>query len=260
MLSALIGPVYAAKKPVKDDRVIYTVRYWDRAMAPDQKKEWHFFAENESEISDKSKKIIVQLNSRVEEVKTLMNTVRHIEDMYLPIDDICSEINNLLTSHPSKKVIWLVLDGLDGLLGHNVVGFLKYTLDDEKKAISKDLMTCSGITEDLREDGSVGDWRGKILDWGEYESYAGFKSKISTLSQEKQEECYNNLIWLNMYNLLGCKIDFEKSFESFYQPKFSKDNLETKITVLSGPSNKNKDKKSYKIKKTFHRDSTIEVK
>jgi hypothetical protein len=113
---------------------------------------------------------------------------------------------------------------------------------------------------DPKKSGKPLPYRGRILNWGAYGSYSNFKTAI----EEEQEAFYKDLIKLNIYNMLGFKIDFEKNYESFGPSEVSQGSNPEKIAVLSGSSNQKNTDNSMNIGKRnkiriLSRDSAIEV-
>jgi hypothetical protein len=267
LLGTLITSAYAGKPTLKEERAVYSVRYWDRAMAPDEKKEWRFFADTREELSRKTDEIISALNIRVEEVRNLLTpAIRSTNEINLPIRRMRHEMKHLKWSNKKGIVYGYYSNDYQNLvLLERFERFPRCSLNEEEERFAKMITDETHIVSGLKEDGKIGNYESKILNWGEYGSYAGFQEKISTLSEEKKEKAYTKLVKLNIYNILAFKMDCEKDWVSFDQPKFSKDDPETKSANLRSPfSKKNNEKNinSYKIKKTrtFHRDSAIEVK
>lgn len=270
LLGVLATPVYADKQPPKDNlRAVYTVRYWDRLMAPDQKKEWRFFAENQVEFSHKIEDICFQLCQRAWAVNrfvadseiAISNPFPLMYRLYSFIATMKETMSDLQKTYTynHKGVAY----GFDCGSNHSYY-FPKCSLHDEEKTFVKTITCHTNIVSKLQEDGKVGNVAGKILNWGEYGSYAGFKEKISTASAEEKEKAYTSLTKLNICNILSFKMDCEKDWVSFGPADFSKNDAGKECVVLSESSKKNNKDNSINIGKRnkiriLYRDSAIEV-
>jgi hypothetical protein len=132
LVGALVTSVYAGKPPLKEERAVYTVRYWDRAMAPDEKKEWRFYINNLNDLSVQADLIVAELNSRFNEMNRSKSKRGEVFIWNLsPISQIRSAIDRLLTEAPVHKKevfsVWIETEvvWIGGDIGFQSVALLK---------------------------------------------------------------------------------------------------------------------------------------